>query len=304
MVRCIKKQLPNAEIHYTTKSRFESLLQGNPYIDKIHLLDDSLNDLIRKLRQEKFDYIIDLHHNLRTLLIKQALWGVKSYSFDKLNFEKWLMVNFKINRLPQLHIVDRYLATVKKLNVSNDDAGLDFFLNENDDSFGKKFHQEHPGYLAFAIGGQLTTKKLPQEKIVELILKINKPIVLLGGKEDERVANFIQSKTNLLQNFCGKISIHQSAAIIKYSSKVITHDTGMMHIAAAFQKKIITIWGNTIPELGMQPYLKNDLFFNSEVKDLRCRPCSKIGFSCCPQKHFNCMNLQAIDLIHQKLENL
>ena len=302
VVRCLKQQLNNCEIHYATKSRFVSLLSNNPYIDKIHLLNDSLPDLIKELQQEKFDYIIDLHHNLRTFFIKNLVSG-KSFSFNKINFEKLLMVNFKINHLPSEHIVDRYLRTVKTLGVKGDRRGLDFFLNEEDDAFGKNFSAKN-NYVALAIGGQFNTKKMPKEKIVQLIGSLQKPIVLLGGKEDEAAANFISSKTKLLGNFCGKSSIHQSAAIIKYADAVITHDTGMMHIAAAFQKKTIAIWGNTIPQFGMQPYLQNDLFFNAEVPDLKCRPCSKIGFDACPQKHFNCMNLQNANLIKMQLEKM
>ncbi len=302
VVRCLKQQLNGCEIHYATKSRFASLLQDNPYIDKVHLLENSLPDLIKELRQENFDFVIDLHHNLRTFFIKKLVNG-KSFSFNKINFEKWLMVNFKINHLPSEHIVDRYLKTVETLGVKGDRRELDFFLNEEEAAFGKVFSTKN-NYIAFAIGGQFNTKKMPPERIVELINSLRKNVVLLGGKEDEAAANFIASKTKLVGNFCGKISIHQSAAIIKYADAVITHDTGMMHIAAAFQKKIVTIWGNTIPQFGMQPYLQNDLFFNAEVDDLKCRPCSKIGFDACPKKHFNCMNLQNINSIKLAMDKL
>ena len=131
-----------------------------------------------------------------------------------------------------------------------------------------------------------------------------KPILLLGGKEDETAANFILSKTKGVENFCGKISIQQSAAIIKYADIVLTHDTGMMHIASAFQKKIISIWGNTIPQFGMQPYLPKELFFNAEVENLNCRPCSKIGYNSCPKGHFKCMSQQNILKITKAMDIL
>jgi heptosyltransferase-2 len=74
-----------------------------------------------------------------------------------------------------------------------------------------------------------------------------------------------------------------------------------MHIAAALQKKIISIWGNTVPSFGMYPYYGNKIVpqFMAEVKGLQCRPCSKIGFPSCPKKHFNCMNLQDVDKISE-----
>ena len=69
----------------------------------------------------------------------------------------------------------------------------------------------------------------------------------------------------------------------------------MMHIAAAFQKEIVSIWGNTIPEFGMYPFYKKGINLNTtiQVEHLSCRPCSKIGFEKCPKGHFKCM--QEID---------
>ncbi|RMG79222.1 MAG: glycosyl transferase, partial [Bacteroidetes bacterium] len=100
-------------------------------------------------------------------------------------------------------------------------------------------------------------------------------------------------------NACGKLSVHKSADAIRQSLKVITHDTGMMHIAAAFNKPMASIWGNTIPEFGMYPYMpaNPDRYKIFEVKGLKCRPCSKLGYRQCPKKHFYCMNLQETDLI-------
>src|SRR5262245_21716119 len=121
--RCVKTQLENVEVHYATKAQYRSILESNPYVDKVFLLGGNLNDLVSELRKEKYDVILDLHNNLRTRILKWKL-GVKSYSFDKLNIEKWLMVNFKINKLPDVHIVDRYLETAKSLGVKNDALGL------------------------------------------------------------------------------------------------------------------------------------------------------------------------------------
>ena len=91
-------------------------------------------------------------------------------------------------------------------------------------------------------------------------------------------------------NACGRFSINQSASLVQQARVVITPDTGLMHIAAAFKKKIISVWGNTIPEFGMFPYLPDKDSRIIQVEGLSCRPCSKIGYSSCPKKHFRCMN--------------
>ncbi|RLD69838.1 MAG: glycosyl transferase [Bacteroidetes bacterium] len=291
VVRNLKKQIENAEIHYLTKKQYAGILETNPYVDKVHVLDESFSELIPKLRAEYYHYVIDLHKNLRTLRVKRALRNT-SFSFNKINWEKWLMVNLKINKLPNLHIVDRYLDTVKVFIEENDLKGLDYFIPQKDEvditSLPENFHT---GYIAFAIGAQHATKKLPNEKIISICKKINKPIVLLGDKNDLNIAeNIVGAVGNNIHNACGKYNLNQSASIVKQAKLVITHDTGLMHIAAAFKKKIISVWGNTIPEFGMYPYLSVEGSEIIEVKGLKCRPCTKIGFSKCPKKHFKCMD--------------
>jgi ADP-heptose:LPS heptosyltransferase len=62
-----------------------------------------------------------------------------------------------------------------------------------------------------------------------------------------------------------------------------------MHIASAFQKNIVSVWGSTVPAFGMYPYLVENNFKIIEVNNLSCRPCSKIGYEKCPKGHFKCM---------------
>ncbi|MBX2895664.1 MAG: glycosyltransferase family 9 protein [Cyclobacteriaceae bacterium] len=306
VVRVLKTQLNNAEVHFATKDKFAVLLRSNPYVDKLQILDKSLPAFIQQLRAERYEYVIDLHNNLRTRIIKTALWA-KAFSFNKLNLEKWLWVNLKINRLPNVHIVDRYLDTLKPLGLKPDALGLDYFIPEKDevplDWLPPEFHK---GYVAYAMGAQHNTKKLPLKRMIELCDKINKPIVLLGGKEDFETAEAIHAffekpaqseyesgltelgKRTTIFNACGKFNINQSASLVKQARYVFAHDTGLMHIAAALKKEVFSIWGNTMPEFGMYPYRTR--FTVLENKKAACRPCSKIGYTACPKGHFKCMN--------------
>jgi ADP-heptose:LPS heptosyltransferase len=292
ILRCLKLQLKGVELHYVTKQNFVSVIENNIYVDKVFAIKKSLSEVIPLLKNEKYDYVIDLHHNLRTLKLKTAL-GKKSFSFNKLNFEKFLMVNFKINKLPNQHIVDRYFETVKLLGVENDGLGLDYFFNENDSIDVNQFlpHNFKDGYNALVVGGSYYTKQIPLNKLKDICESSQLPLVLLGGKEDVYVADLLQKQfLDKTIHFCGKINLNQSASIIKQANFVITSDTGLMHIAAAFKKNIISLWGNTIPEFGMGPYLAGPKSQILQVLHLPCRPCSKLGFHKCPKKHFKCMN--------------
>lgn len=292
VLRCIKQQLKDVELHYVTKHNFLSVIENNIYVDKVFTIKDSLKDVIPQLKKENYDYVIDLHHNIRTLKLKTAL-GKKSFSFNKLNWEKFLIVNFKKNKLPPIHIVDRYFETLQSLGVKNDGKGLDYFINEKDEvdipsSLPTLFHED---YNALVVGGSYFTKQIPINKLKEICAKSTLPLVLLGGKEDAAIAEQVyQLHKNKTINLCGKLNLNQSASIIQQANKVITSDTGLMHIAAAYKKDIISLWGNTIPEFGMGPYLAGTNSEVWEVKNLSCRPCSKLGYKKCPKGHFKCMN--------------
>jgi ADP-heptose:LPS heptosyltransferase len=295
VIRCLKKQVEGASVHYLTKQQYSGLLDSNPYIDCLWLYKNNMKELISQLKKEEFDYIIDLHHNIRTLRIKNNL-RITSFSFNKLNYQKWLLVNLKINILPDLHIVDRYLNTLKLFNVQNDQKGLDYFLpEEKSESIDPMFVKIPQKYIALVIGAQHGTKKATPEILAEICSQVHFPVLILGGKEDQDLAKSILENVidnHVIIDTTGKLSINQSAYLVKNSELVITHDTGLMHIAAAFKKKIISIWGNTIPEFGMYPYLPDPDSQIFEVKGLKCRPCSKIGHQTCPKGHFNCMNKQ------------
>jgi len=288
VIRCLKKQVPDAEVHFLTKDAFRSIVEYNPYIDKLQVLAHSWELMIEELKTEAYDYIIDLHHNVKTLKVKHAL-KKKSFSFAKLNIEKYIYTSLKVNVLPDIHIVDRYLKTVEFFGVKNDGAGLDYFITTQEETTKSDIPVSHyAGYIACVIGAALGTKRWPVHKWKEFCEKIDHPVILLGGKEDTAAGN-------------------ESADLVRMAKVVVTNDTGLMHIAAAYKRPIISLWGNTVPSFGMYPYYgvetQNILSLHQQydilqVNKLWCRPCSKIGYNKCPLGHFNCMEkIQADEVI-------
>ncbi|MBD0286651.1 MAG: glycosyltransferase family 9 protein, partial [Flavisolibacter sp.] len=297
----------NLTLHYLTKPGFKTIVEHNPYIDKIHVLQPDWKNMIEELRNEKFDYIIDLHHNLRTLRVKSAL-DVPSFSFNKLNIEKFIYVKLKWNVMPDVHVVDRYMDTVAPFGVHNDGAGLDYFIPKGEEVQQHDIPASHlAGYIAVVIGASYFTKKLPVYKLQELCTQINHPIILLGGKEDKPEGEAIQKTDPVkIYNACGKFTLNESADLVRKAKVVIAHDTGLMHIAAAFKKPIIAIWGSTVPSFGVAPYYGTNAsskvsYENVQVHKLWCRPCTKFGRRHCPQGHFKCMKNIPIDEVVQKL---
>jgi ADP-heptose:LPS heptosyltransferase len=292
LVRCVKEQVPSAEVHFVCKHAFRDVMVNNPNVDKLHCFKRNVGEILPQLKAERFDYLIDLHHNIRSLRLKMAL-GVKAFAFPKLNLEKFVAVYFKrIKSLPAVHIVDRYFETVKHLGVVNDEKGLDYFISERDAfDFDNKFGiKKSEGFVALVAGGSYFTKQIPIEKLREICIQIKRNIVVLGGKADAETAKQLAKEFHHVKNACGELSLNESAYVIKLAEAVISSDTGLMHIAAAFKKKIFSLWGNTIPEFGMTPYMTHPESKILEVKQLSCRPCSKLGYHKCPKGHFKCMH--------------
>ena len=308
VIRCLKKQVPDAEVHFLVKNSFRPVMENNPYIDKLQVLAHSWELMIEELKTEEYDYIIDLQHNSKTLRIKNAL-KKKSFSFYKLNIQKYLYTALKINWLPNTHIVDRYLQTVKSFGVVNDGAGLDYFIAASEVTGKGDIPISHSaGYIACVIGAAHATKRWPVHKWKEFCSTIEHPVILLGGPEDAANGDEIASVDKLkVYNACGKFKLNESADLVRNAKLVITNDTGLMHIAAAFKKPIISIWGNTVPAFGMYPYYgaspAND--YRLETANLWCRPCSKIGYNKCPLGHFKCMEkISTQELLKKAIEKL
>jgi len=288
VVRCLKKQLPDAEVHFITKPAFKYIYDNNPYVDKLLLLKPELSDTIKDIKAEQYDYIIDLHNNLRTTLIKLRT-GIKSSTYKKQTIRKWLSLKLKLKLVPPVHLVDRYMKTVQFLGVKNDDQPIDYYIKAEHqlDKLLPVSHQQK--FVAFIIGATHFTKRMPNEKIISLCKAINTPIVLLGGNDVKEngdvIANALGDK---IYNACGVTSLDESVYLVSKAEKIIGFDTGLTHIAEAFKRPIVSIWGGTVPELlGVQPYKVKEVLVAGV--ELSCRPCSKFGLAACPLGHFNCM---------------
>ncbi|GAA4908056.1 glycosyltransferase family 9 protein [Mucilaginibacter defluvii] len=289
VVRCLKKQLPNAEIHFLTKPAFKYIYNNNPYLDKLLLLKDTLSETIREIKAEKYDHIIDLHNNLRTAIIKLRT-GIPASTYKKQRLRKWLSLKFKLDLVPHTHLVDRYLETVTFLGVVNDGEPINYYINGQYSLTNLLPASHQDGFVAFIIGATHFTKRMPNYKITNICKQINLPIVLLGGNDVAANGDEISADVgSRVINLCGKTTLDESVFLVSQAKSIIGFDTGLTHIAEAFNKPIASIWGGTVPELlGVQPYQVDETLVAGI--ELSCRPCSKFGLPKCPLGHFKCMN--------------
>lgn len=307
VIRCVKQQIPGVEIHFLTKLSMKEVMEANPNIDHFHYLDKDIHAIIPTLQQQSFDAVIDLHHNQRTWRIKRAL-GVKAFSYKKLSIHKIILTTFGIDLLKNEHVTKRYLDTVKSLGVLDDGKGLDYFIPSHTRSVINDLPKNFStGYIALVIGASYFNKKMPLEKLKALIQSIQLPVVLIGGPDDKAVAHVLQSTfADRVFNACGNYNINESASFVKHAQFVVSHDTGFLHIASAFNKPTVTIWGATTPALqfsALYPANSTVARFDAIVPNLQCQPCAKQGSNHCPKGHFNCMQLQNTDWIAAKVNS-
>jgi ADP-heptose:LPS heptosyltransferase len=274
LIRCLKHQI-DAEIDFLTKSNYQDLIISNPNISEV-ITFSTFPKTIDVLKSKKYDFVIDLQNNFRSLRIRSLL-TVKSYTFSKNNFRRYILIYFGINLLNN-HIVDRYFKSVEELNISNDNQGIDYFISNKNLKIDFNTDQE---YICWCIGGTYEQKKLSVMQITNVISKIELPILFIGGESEKKISSQIinSMKCNNVSDLCGKTSIDESAYLIKKSKLVLTNDTGMMHIASAFDIPIISFWGCTKPSLGFSPYQAN-VKSETIITELSGRPCSKHGKYC------------------------
>lgn len=274
IIRCLKNQL-NVEIDFLTKPRYQDLIISNPYIREVITLS-SVSQTIDILKSSHYDFVIDLQNSFRSFIIRLSL-AAKSYSFPKYGLKRYLLIYFGVNLLNN-HVVDRYFKSVEKLNVYNDSKGVDYFFSSKKFQIDFNIKQK---YICWCIGGTYEQKKLSAMQIINVISQIDIPVLLIGGESEKEISSEITNRfhrDNIL-DLCGETTFDESAYLMKKSKLVLTNDTGMMHIASAFDIPIISFWGCTKPELGFYAYQAN-IKSKQLVSAMSLQPCSKHGKSC------------------------
>ncbi len=300
LIRSIKKQNPDIQIDFVIKEEFFELLKLNPNLTNIHLYSKQTFEkqiFINTLISNNYEMVIDLQNNIRSKEITKSL-NCEVCRIDKKDFKKFLLVNFKINRLknsPQ--IPERYAEAA---GIKLDDEGLDLFTNNVADP-GLDLNEK---YIGLCPGAKHFTKRWPKEYFIELGRKLEfsgYKVALFGGLNELELINEIANELNTPKYFCTD-SILQSAANMKMCKAIYTNDSGAMHLSCAVKVPVIAFFGSTVKEFGFYPY--NALSIELEVENLSCRPCTHIGRKSCPKKHFKCMKEITPKFAFSSLKNI
>jgi ADP-heptose:LPS heptosyltransferase len=261
-----------AELHMVVRKRYLSVVEHNSRLSKVFSFENTVQEVMEPLSLESYDYIIDLQNNLRSNLIKKRL-GVLAFTVEKKNWAKfvWIKFGFKLD-IP--HVVQRYIDTLKTLGLEDDGKGLEFEIPEE-----IKVELPFDNYTAVVIGANHFGKRPDASNWLNILHRIPGNIVLVGGREEEMMSTALTVDSRVY-SAVNKLNLMESAWVVKNAELVVAGDTGLMHIAAAFSKNIISIWGCTRPGLGMSPWMPGKKSVMLEPQGRGDRPCSKLGDSC------------------------
>ncbi|MDQ7817637.1 MAG: glycosyltransferase family 9 protein [Melioribacteraceae bacterium] len=286
VIRVLKQQYPDTMIDFFVRTEYADAVKFNPNLNVVYTLPRSEKSkfILKILKDNNYDFIVDLQNNFRSRLFTKSL-NKTTYSYRKSTWDKYLLVRFKINRFKSVKsITQRYADSIPGLKLDN--AGLELFAPSDLESV----LTTSDNYIGICPGAKHFTKRWLPEYFVELGNKLHEKgfkILLFGGLEDKFVCELISSQIQGSVNLCNDNQLFSTLSEMKNCRLIICNDSGLMHTAAAVGVPIVTIFGSSVKEFGFAPYGVPNLIL--ENNSLSCRPCSHIGRSSCPKKHFKCM---------------
>jgi lipopolysaccharide heptosyltransferase II len=300
LIRSIKKQNSSVQIDFVIKEEFFELVKKNPHLTNIYTYSKESSkkkELLKLLKANKYDLVIDLQNNNRSREIVLKL-DRKTFQFRKNSLKKFILVHFKINRLKKSPPIPVRYAKTARIDLDNE--GLEIFTDNIADS-RLELNQK---YIGLCPGAKHFTKRWPKEYFIQLGKMLESEgyrVVLFGGMNELEVTDEITKELSQPLNLCDA-SILQTAANMKMCKVIYTNDSGTMHLSCAVNIPVIAFFGSTVKEFGFYPYKTQNVVL--EIEDLPCRPCTHIGRKSCPLKHFKCMNEISPDLAFNSLKRL
>lgn len=321
-IRVMRAHFPKAQIDFLVKSEYAELVKFNHHLSSVIELKTSefreLRTLRKKIRDEGYDAIFDLHNSLRSRYLRMFS-GAKFVSVvDKRLFERFVLIKFKLNLYKNaIPIAERYFETAHEFDVKDDGKGLEIFVPDETlfsvgSMMAKHRLDRYTSVLGMAPAAEHATKMWLEERFAEVALEAARVhqarILIFGGREDtercNEIARFVNSSagTEAAVSFAGRLSLLETAAALDFCDVVLCNDTGIMHLAAARQRNVVALFGPTVKEFGFFPGGTRAQVI--EQNGLPCRPCTHIGSEVCPQRHFRCMKDTTVDQVYQALTSM
>jgi heptosyltransferase-2 len=319
VIRSLKQKFPQSQIFFLTKVQYQDLLKNDPNIFGVIGFDpqgkhrgiSGFLKLVRQLKAFKFDLLVDLHANLRSLFIRHLLRVGTKTKYHKRRLARFLLVHFKFLKTKPNPSIDSYLQTLEKIGVNSLERAPRLFLGQDGENFLRDFLIEkriekddivvgvHPG-------AKWETKRWTEEKFARVCQVLNnKPevkIILFGDQKDQEVIERIRARAEDREVLTAvNLSLARFMSLIGRCDCFVTNDSGPMHIASALGVPLVAIFGPTHPQLGFSPIGSENVVLSANVE---CSPCSLHGEKRCRKKTRYCMDLIEPEMVADAVEGL
>jgi heptosyltransferase-2 len=312
LIYLLNQKYPKAKLDFVIFKEYSDLVRNHPSINRVFEFDKAegfreLSRIKKIIKSQKYDFILDIHANLRshwiTLGISWFSTATRIYRVRKQKLARFFLVKFKVNLYQYLYgriipVWEKYINTAQKLGINpkSHHRKPDLYLPESVTLSAENILNQHhvpSSYITVAPGARHYTKRWPARYYAAVINRIfrdaGRKTLLVGGPSEIETVRTIQEKVdnNAILSLAGEISLLETAAIINKSNLLISNDSGLMHVGSAMGVPLIAIFGSTVEEFGFFP--EGPDVFVAQNHGLYCRPCSHIGRSTCPIRHFNCL---------------
>lgn len=311
VLHTLRAAFPAARVHYWVKEEFADLVRFDSAADHVRVLERDarrLEDLVSMSAElEGCDLIVDLHGNSRSRLLtfrqKAHVLRAPSYRTDR-----WRWVNARWTG-PRVipSAVQRYARALAPLGLTADlppamtcgpdaEAWAGGVMNE--------WSSGH-GFVAFCPGARHATKRWPEERWCELDAQLaaaGRPRVVFTTAAEKQGLPALAARIDADANarWCCDPLPHM-AAWLSHASCAVTHDSGLMHLAAARGCKVVALFGSTSPVLGFAPAGAGHVVL---CRNEPCQPCTLHGRKACPRGHFRCMTGIGVAEVVSAVESL
>jgi heptosyltransferase-2 len=301
----LAERFPEARIDYATKAEFADLVRRHPAVGRVWSLQKGagfagLRRMAREMDGQGYDLMVDLHRNLRSAYLRHAVGAALKRVYGKRVLARLLLKYARINLLRHAPpVADRYFTALADFSIGRDGRLPALHLDDQaaragDDALAGQGIGAGEEFIALAPGASHPTKRWPPLKFAQAGAELAgagmKAVVLGGGGDREaagEVADELGRRGVAAVDLAGRLSLIESAAVLRRARVLVTNDSGLMHVAAALKVPVVAVFGPTSRELGFYPLGPRSRVVES--LELACRPCTLHGDLVCPRGHFRCM---------------
>ncbi len=294
VVHALARAYPEASLQYWVKQEYAAVVRHDPAVAHVRELEHDasrIEDLVSMSAElEDCDLVVDLHGSVRSRVLTFRQPGrLLRLRGRRLQRERWVRARWTQPQ-PLPHATARYAEVIAPLGivpagpprVSLDPAARAWVAEQRAALGGRTV-------IALCPAARHATKRWPEERWCALeaeLVSLGVGRVVLTTPAEKRALPRLAAQCAASGARWYTESLERTSAWLASCELAVTHDSGLMHLAAACGRPVVALFGSTSPVLGFAPSGKGHTVL---CRELPCQPCTVHGRERCPRGHFRCM---------------